>query len=182
MATVNWLDALLSRLAELWPFVRIPKFQRGVRTTYIPFRGIHVDTLEPGVHLQFWFFQLIHEQTVVEQVSNLPTQSVTLKDGVMVTVSANFAYEVSDAEAAVNNVFDLSDSIQGLAMMQISKKLRDWTWQELMDHQPDLERSVRDTLTTRAKEWGVKITSVGITDLVKARALRLYHDSAPTHI
>lgn len=178
---MSWIGELLSRLAELWPFVRIPPFQRGVRTTYLPFRGIRVDVLEPGVHLQLWFFQFIHEQTVVEQVYNLPPQSVTLKDGAQVTLSANFAYEVTDAEAAANNVFDLPDSIQGLAMMQIGKKLREWTWEELMSHQSDLERSVRDTLTTRAKEWGVKVTAVGITDLVKARAFRLYHDSAPTH-
>jgi regulator of protease activity HflC (stomatin/prohibitin superfamily) len=177
---MSWVEAILSRLADLWPFVRIARFQRGVRTTHIPFRGIRVDVLEPGVHGCLWFFQQIQEQTVVEQVYNLPTQSVTCKDGTQVTVSANFAFDITDAEAAALNVFDLQDSLQGLAMMQIARKLRDWTWDELMAHQTDLERSIRDTLTTRAKEWGVRITAVGITDLVKARAYRLYHDGSTT--
>lgn len=173
---MSWVEAILSRLFDLWPFIRVQMWQRGVRTSFIPFRGTVVNVLEPGWHLKLWWMQTVVMQTVVEQVYNLPTQTVTCKCGAAATVSANFTFEVTDAEAAVNNVFDLPDSLNGLAMMHVAKKLRDWTWDELIAHQSDLERSIRDTLTTRAKAWGVRITAVGITDLVKARAYRLYGD------
>lgn len=178
---MSWVEAILSRLADLWPFVRIGVWQRGVRTTFVPFAGVRITVLAPGMHRCLWWVERVTTQTVVEQVYNLPTQSVTCRCGTAATLSANFAFEVTDAEAAVNNVFDLSDSIQGLAMMHIAKKVREWTWAELNEHQADLERSIRDTLTTRAKAWGVKITAVGITDLVQARAYRLFGDPIVPH-
>lgn len=173
---MSWVDAILSRLADLWPFVRVQVWQRGVRTTFVPFRGVRVDVLEPGAHLKLWWMQTVVMQVVAPQVYNLPTQTPTSKDGVPVTLSVNFCYEVADAESAVNNVHDLHDSMTGLAMMHICKKVRDWTWDELIAHQSDLERSIRDTLTTRSKKWGVVIVDVGITDLVKARAFRIFGD------
>jgi regulator of protease activity HflC (stomatin/prohibitin superfamily) len=54
------------------------------------------------------------------------------------------------------------------------------TWPELLAEQTDLEKSLRGTLTTRAKEWGVKITQVGITDLVKARQFRHFGELSTT--
>ena len=173
---MSWLSDLLNRLSELWPFVRIAAYERGVRTTYIPRRGIKVDVLGPGVHLRLWWFQTVTEQVVVEQSENLPTQSCTCKDGTQVTLSVNFTYEVTDAEAAVNNVTQLSDSLCARAMMQVAKKLRGWTWAELVAGQSDLERSIRETLTTRAKDWGIRITDCGITDLVQARTYRFFGD------
>ena len=178
---MSWVEAILSRLFDLWPFIRVQMWQRGVRTTFVPFRGTVVTVLEPGWHLKLWWMQTVVMQTVIEQVYNLPTQTVTCKCGAPATLSANFTFEVTDAEAAVNNVFDLPDSLNGLAMMHVAKKVRDWTWDELIEHQSDLERSIRDTLTTRAKAWGVRITAVGITDLVKARAYRLYGDPMVEH-
>lgn len=173
---MTWFSDILARLAELWPFVRIAAYERGVRTTYLPGRGIRVDVLEPGPRLRLWWFQTVNEVTVVEQSENLPTQTVTCKDGRQVTLSVNYTYEVTDAEAAVNNVTQLSDSLNARAMMQVAKKLRGWTWEELVEKQSELERSIRDTLTTRAKEWGIKITDVGITDLANARTYRLFGD------
>lgn len=173
---MNWLEAALNKLAELWPFVRIAQYERGVRTTYIPFRGIRVEVLEPGPHLRLWWFQTVTELTVVEQTSNLPTQTVTCKDGTPATLSVNFVYEVTDAEAAVNNVTQLDDSLNARAMIQVAKKLRGWTWAELIERQGDLEKSIRETLTTRAKEWGIRITDVGITDLVQAKTFRFFGD------
>lgn len=177
---MSWVEAILSRVADLWPFVRVGVWQRGVRTTFLPWGGVKVTVLAPGAHRCLWWIERVTLQTTAEQVHNLPTQSITCRCGTAATLSANFAFEVTDAEAAANNVFDLGDSLQGLAMMQIAKKCRDWTWVELSERQADLERSIRDTLTTRAKEWGIKITAVGLTDLVQARAYRLFGDP-PVH-
>ena len=60
--------------------------------------------------------------------------------------------------------------------LDLAKRVREWTWDELVASQRDLERSLRGTMTTRAKEWGVTIHDVGLTDLTIAKPLRLYGD------
>jgi hypothetical protein len=66
--------------------------------------------------------------------------------------------------------------MEGLAMVHLAQKVRDYTWPELVAHQKDLERSLKNTLTTRVKKWGVEIVEVGLTDLVRSRSYRLFGD------
>ena len=129
---MSWIEALLNRIADLWPFVRVAVWERGVRTSFVPFKGAVVTVLEPGVHRCLWWFEEVMLQVIIEQVYNLPTQSVTCKCGAAATISVNFSFEVTDAKAAVTAVHDLPDSLNGLAMMHVAKKLRDWSWDELI--------------------------------------------------
>lgn len=169
---MTWIESILSRLAELWPWSRVKPWQRAVRSSFVPFGGIRVMVLEPGIARSIPWFDTLEIRDVQEDTWNLPTQSVTTKDDVAVTFSANFAYEIDDVRASVVNVREFQSSLQDLGMMHLAKRVRDMTWPELLAEQTDLEKSLRGTLTTRAKEWGVKITQVGITDLVKARQFR----------
>lgn len=171
---MNWLEALLSRLEQLWPWTRIKPWQRAVRSTYIPWGGVRVSVLSPGIARHLWFFDQIEARDVQEDSVNLATQSVTTKDDIAVTFSASFMYEIEDVQASVFNVREFSSSLQDLSLMHLSERVRSWTWVELLDRQKDLEDSLRGTLTTRAKKWGVRITKCGMTDLVKARQFRLF--------
>jgi regulator of protease activity HflC (stomatin/prohibitin superfamily) len=74
--------------------------------------------------------------------------------------------------AAVMNVKEFSSGLRDVGMMHLAERAREMTWAELRDGQKEMEKSLRGTLTTRAKSWGVKITRVGLTDLVKARQFR----------
>jgi regulator of protease activity HflC (stomatin/prohibitin superfamily) len=177
---MNWLEALLTRAERLWPWTRVKPWQRAVRATYIPFGTVRVAVLMPGIARHVWFFDELEIRDVQEDTWNLPTQSVTTKDDVAVTFSANFAYEIDDVKASVVNVREFQSSLQDLGMMHLAKRVRDMTWPELLAEQTDLEKSLRGTLTTRAKEWGVKITQVGITDLVKARQFRHFGELSTT--
>lgn len=173
---MNWLDALLTRLAQLWPFERIRPWQRAVRTTFVPFRGVRVVVLEPGIVRALWFFDALDIRDVQEDTYNLPTQSVTTKDDVAVSLSANFVYEIEDVRAAVCDVRQFDASLQDLAMVHLAERIRELTWDELRAGQDKLEQSLKGTLTTRAKRWGVTIIRVGLTDLVKARQFRHFGD------
>lgn len=169
---MNWIDAILSRLEVLWPWRRVMPWQRAVRTTFLPFRGVRIAVLDPGLARAVPFFDSIEVRDVQEDTDNLLTQSVTTKDDIAVTFSANFAYEIDDVRAAVMNVREFASSLRDLGMIHLAERVRELTWAELLASQKELERSLRGTLTTRAKDWGVKITRVGITDLVKARQFR----------
>lgn len=169
---MSWVEAILSRLADLWPFSRVQPWQRGVRATFVPFKGVRVTVLEPGIARHLWWFDSLTIRDVQADSYNLPTQSVTTADDVAVSFSANFVYEIADVRASVFNVREFASTLQDLTMIHLSERVRDMTWDELRAGQKKLEKSIEGTLTTRARDWGVTITRFGITDLVKARQFR----------
>lgn len=177
---MNWIDALLSRIAELWPFARVRTWERGVRFRYWPWlKHPSVEVVAPGIWFAFWWFEEVLAESVVQQTQNLPTQSITTKDDVAVSFSMNFLYEVTDIEAKCTKVHDFDESLVNLAMLHLAKRVRRVRWPYLRDHQARLERSIRRALEKQTSEWGVRIVDVGLTDMVRARQYRLYGD--PPH-
>jgi regulator of protease activity HflC (stomatin/prohibitin superfamily) len=163
-------------LANLWtiievvlPFRVVRVYQRGVK-----FRlGILKPTLEPGFH---WIIPMIDQVDIVDvnqETKNLPNQSVTTKDGKAVTFSVNIIYETLDAALLFTAVQSHEESFTAVAMVHMAQRIREWEWHELLEGQKDLEKSLRDTLTTRVKPWGIRIVGVGITDLTQARPIRI---------
>lgn len=173
---MNWVDAILSRIAELWPWRRVLPWQRAIRSAFIPFRGTSITVHGTGIIRSIPWFDSIEIRDVQEDTFNLPTQSVTTKDDAAVTLSANFVYEIEDIEKAVLSVRQFDASLQDLAMVHLAERVRELTWAELRDGQKGLEKSLQGTLTTRGKHWGVKIIRVGFTDLVKTRQFRHFGD------
>lgn len=189
---MGWISDLLDKLSVLWPFVRIQVWQRAIRTTFLPslvlptrqkpyYRTIPpraiVASLGPGVHRRLWWMEEVQNESIVEQVYNLPTQSITTKDDVAVTFSANIRFQISDVVLNLTQVHNFEASLEGAAMVHLAQRVRDWNWKELVENQKKLEKSLADTLTTRVKHWGVEIIDVGLTDLVKGRVYRFYGDS-----
>lgn len=166
---IGWIG---ENIAALVPFRFVRSYQRAVRF----WLG------QPGPELGAGFWWVIPGLLTIEIVdtradtSNLPTQSVTLKDGRSVTFSANVEFEIVDAVAYLTGVQQFDFSITNVAMSHLAKRVRAWTWDELVAEQRALELSLRDTMTTRAKRWGVQINDVGITDLTCAKTFRLYGD------
>ena len=169
---MTWIDAVISKILWLWPWKLVMPWQRAVRSCFVPFGGVRVTVLDPGIVRAIPWFDDVQIRDVQEDTDNLLTQSVTTKDGVAVSFSANFAYQIEDVRAMVFNVREFASSLRDVGMMHLADRVRDLTWAELRDGQRDLEKSLRGTLTTRAQGWGVKITRVGLTDLVKARQFR----------
>ena len=170
------MQAIFAFLREfwrsLWPFGIVRSYQRGIR-----FRlGIDVAEIQPGWYFAWWVVEDVVVVNVVPDVLDLPVQSITAADGAEITVSANIAYEITDARAMFTKVQDFQDSLSRIAMNHLAQKIRAWTWKELQDHQAELERSLKGTLTTRLARlgWGVEIIDVGLTDLVRCRQYRLY--------
>ena len=170
---MNWIDAVISKILWLWPWKLVQPYQRGVRVCFIPFRGVKLTLLaDPGIVRAIPWFDSVYIMDVQEDSVNLATQSVTTTDDVAVTFSGSFMYEIEDVQAALFNVKEFTSSLQDLGIMHLSERVREQSWAELRVAQKELERSLKGTLETRAKKWGVRITKVGITDLVKARQFR----------
>jgi len=166
---VDWVG---SNIAALVPFRIVRNYERAVRF----WLGTPGPELGPGF---WWIVPGLWAIVVVDiraDTSNLPTQTVTTKDGKSVTFSANVEFSITDAVSYTTGVQQFDFSLTNVAMSHLAKRVREWTWDELVASQRDLERSLRGTMTTRAKEWGVTIHDVGLTDLTIAKPLRLYGD------
>lgn len=167
------VDIILQNLMELMPFRIIMSYQFGVRWTF----GKKPTRLDAGFH---WCLPLRHSVDIVnqtEEVLNLPTQSVTTKDGKIVCFSCNVGVRVVDPVAYYCEVQDFNLSVNALAMTHLAARVRELDYAEAAHDLRSLEKSLRNTLETRLKKWGAEITSVGFTDFVLARQFRLFQDT-----
>jgi regulator of protease activity HflC (stomatin/prohibitin superfamily) len=167
---VGWIQFLFEKVEYLWPLKKIKSFQRGVLMSC---GWTCPRALKPGLYPFIPWLMDIEAVNVVEDVVDLPSQSITTKDGKTVTFSANVSYEVTDAVAMWTQVQDFGENLSRVACGHLAMKIREWDWEELQDGQRKLEISLRDTLTTRVKGWGVRILECRLTDCVQAKQIRL---------
>ena len=120
------------------------------------------------------FWMRIETLALCEDVVDLPVQSVTTSDGKTVTFSANIAYIITDVVQHYTNVQDFEQSFSRAACGHLAKVIRDETWDDLHQGQRKLEASLKDTLTTRVKKWGVQILECRLTDCSLSRQYRLF--------
>lgn len=166
----NVVDALLANLGALIPAKIVRSYQRGVKFRW----GVDIGELGAGVH---WFWPLIEDvevKDIAEEVMNLPTQTVTTCDGHPVTFSVNIAYEVSDARAYWTQVQDFDASLSAASMTYLARRIRRETWEGLYSSQDAIESGLTRSLAQKLSRWGVRIVDVGITDLSRAKPVRLY--------
>lgn len=166
----DFLKLLADKIYDLWPLRVIRVYQRGVRFWL---GDANPTPLEPGLYGFLPFFGAIEIVSVVEDVLDLPTQSVTTADGKTVTFSANVSYSVVDAVLLYTSVQDFEVNFSRVASGHLAMRVREWKWDELMENRRKLELSLRDTLTTRVKGWGCQIIECRLTDCVQAKQFRL---------
>jgi regulator of protease activity HflC (stomatin/prohibitin superfamily) len=166
----EFFGKILEFIHQLWPLRIVRVYQAGVRF----WMGCVVgEQLGAGLYWFLPFFGAIEIVDTVEDVMDLPVQSVTTKDGKSVMFSANVSYMVTDAKLLYTEVQDFEENLQRIATGHLALRVREWTWDELQEGQRKLEISLRDTLTTRVKGWGSKIIECRLTDCVQAKQFRL---------
>lgn len=167
---MGWLQLVFDKIEYLWPLRHIRSWERGV---FMCCGWTYKKQLSPGVWPFIPWFMAIEVLPVVEDVIDLPTQSITTSDGRMVSFSANVSYEVTDVVALYTQVQDFGENLSRVAAGHLAMRVREWSWDELQEGQRKLESSLRDTLTTRVKGWGVRILETRLTDMVQAKQFRL---------
>lgn len=168
------IEIIANNLMALFPFQIIKSYQRGVRWTF----GRNPKPLEPGIRWKIWILHQIEMCDVVDEVIDLPVQSVITKDEKLVCFSVNIGYRIADVVLHYTSVQDFIESTAGLSMTHLAKKVREKTLQELVSDLTALEKSLQGTLTTRMKSWGTEVFSVGFTNFAEVpRQLRIFLDS-----
>jgi regulator of protease activity HflC (stomatin/prohibitin superfamily) len=120
--------------------------------------------------LPFFIDRLISESVALETLP-VPTQSLTTKDGKSVVLGTVVSFTIEDVrkfllEVEGRNGF-IRDSMFGIQ----SKFVLGMTWEDLCT--ADIENELTKTAKRKAKEWGVAILRVQISDFSQSRSIRL---------
>lgn len=196
----DWISSLFTNLKKLWPGAKVTAWERAIRVRHYPSRPVlrmgyfpnnikvarrlpHLVWLEPtstvtelgpGIHLKLWWFDDVHEHSIVPCNYELPIQSITTKDDKSVTIGVNITLEVDNIVLLQTAVHDFEESMYGVCRGHLAKRCRELEWPELIVGQTKLEDSLKGTLTTRLKGWGARVIDVSFTDLAHTSASRLY--------
>lgn len=170
------VEHIAANIGAMLPYEILTSYEKGVRWRL----GRKPQEIGPGPHWRIPIYHKIMKFDVVDEVMDLPVQSVITKDNKAVCFSVNIAFRIADVVAHACGVQDFFESTAGAAMTHLAKRVRERTLEEL--EQPEglskLERSLRDTLTTKMRAWGTEVQDVGFTNFVaNPRMMRLFIDS-----
>jgi len=166
---VDWLKDIIDRLLSIFPRIWIcSPAEAGVLITL----GKYVSTKEAGWYVFWPLIQRIIWVEVKTQVVDLRIQSVRAKCGNSVAVSGAIQYRVVDVKRAILDVQDVDKSLSTLALGIILEFVKRRSLEECMSIE-ELKGEILKGIREAAAGWGLKIEKVYITDLDKARNIRL---------
>jgi regulator of protease activity HflC (stomatin/prohibitin superfamily) len=175
----TFVGIIFQNLLALFPFVIIRSYQRGVRWQF----GKNPIELKPGFHLKLWLYHQIEITNVVDEVVELPVQSVITADEKLVCFSVNIGFRIVDVVSHWGSVQDFHESTAGLAMTHLAEKVRAQKLSDLVADLKSVERSLKGTLTTKFRDWGTEVFSVGFTNFAEVpQQIRLFTDGNRPHI
>lgn len=162
------IDFLFQFLGQLLPFEVIPYYNRGVRLRLgKPVGGV----LDPGLHWKVPFADDILTHMVKTKTINLLEQTITTKDYKSIVVKAVIKYEVSDVSTLLLEVNDPTDALADMVQGIIRDKLIEKDWIEC--NSPNLIGEISRKAKAEAKQWGISIIQITLTDLAEMRSIRL---------
>jgi regulator of protease activity HflC (stomatin/prohibitin superfamily) len=169
---MTWFADLIYWIARWFPRLFI------VRATHeaVKFRhGKRVVVCRPGLHLYWPLVTEISELPTVRQTANLPTQVVQCKAGKQIAVSGVVVYEIRSSEAALGRSWDVTDTIEDLALTCILRELvgRDVSevGRELKDR--TLQKKLTGALRKELRPFGCYVKYAGLTDSAVCRVVKL---------
>lgn len=172
----TFITVVFNNLMALMPFVIVRSYQMGVRWTV----GRNPKPLKAGPHWKVWLVHQIEISDVTDEFIELPIQSVITKDKKLVCFSANIGYRIKDVVAHWQNVQDFVASTHGAAMTHLAARVRELDLADLESDLKKLEASLKGTLTTRFRDWGTEVFSVGFTNFAEVpRQYRFFTDQKP---
>lgn len=164
-------EKLADNLLDLLPFYRVMSYEMACQWTF----GKNPVAKGPGWHWRWYGITTYEKVPVVDEVLELPIQSVLTKDKKSVSFKAVVGYRVNDIVAHYCNVNDFADSTKSRAMGHLAKRVRAQTLDEVEFDLGKLEASCKGTLGTKLKEWGTEVLFVEFIDFVEVRTqIRLF--------
>jgi regulator of protease activity HflC (stomatin/prohibitin superfamily) len=173
---MDWLQPVWNMLQQFNPVEMVYEYNHAVRFTN---GTCEKKPLKTGVNFRLPFFQHIVEMAKVPEVKQFDTQTIGTHDGKTITIAANIEIVIVDPVALQTKIYRWEDSLRGEITGHLTERINAQSYDEVMLNGglTKLQASLKNTLTTKVKDWGLKIERVTFNEFSPTQqAVRLYSD------
>ena len=165
-----WLGYLVEWIGAFIPRLRI------VRCTHAGVRFKHgkfASAIKPGLCIYWPIVTEVDIIPVARQTHNMPSQSLTTKDGKKVVVGGVVVYSVKDIVACMSKNWDVYDTINDITLCAIMHVITKHDYAFILEHITD-EIQVELTKETRRrlKSYGIQVIRTALTDFSTAVVIK----------
>lgn len=138
--------------------------------------GKKVKSLSAGIHFKIPMFDKVYIQTVRSRNVASPIQTVTTKDGTVISISLIIQYSVSDIYKLYNTLYHPEMTIQNMVMGCASDYISKEEFKNC-----SVEKIMNNIKLVSLIDFGVQLEQVSIATYAVVKTFRLIQDSSYIH-
>jgi len=129
--------------------------------------------LEPGLNFVIPFLdQIACQQTIREQVLEIPPQNCITRDNVSISVDAVVYWRVINLEKSYYKVQNLQAAMVNLVLTQIRSEMGKLELNQTFTARTEVNEMLLRELDIATAPWGVKVTRVELRDIVPSKTVQ----------
>jgi regulator of protease activity HflC (stomatin/prohibitin superfamily) len=153
-------------------FAGIKTVPQGEKWTVERF-GRYTNTLDSGLRLIVPFIdQIGRKLTVMEQVLDVPAQTVITKDNAAVIADGVVFFRIDDAARAAYQVRHLEDAIVNLTTTNLRSVIGSMDLDDTLSNRQKINEILLSVVDEATNPWGIKIVRIEIRDLKMSTELQ----------
>jgi regulator of protease activity HflC (stomatin/prohibitin superfamily) len=169
-------DKIIDLFVQFWSYIKpitvVPPYSKAL---LIRLGKIH-KTLDPGLHFKIPLIDRVLEYYTVITTINLPAQSIFLsKTKTNIVVKGMIKYRIVDGKEFFLKAYGAKEAIGDVTQGIIKTVLIEAP--EDMVYTSEIDNEITDLVAAEAREWGIEVEAVVLTDIAPIRSLRLLHDT-----
>jgi len=128
--------------------------------------------LKPGLSFVIPGYERVaHQQTIREQVLDIPPQPCITRDNVSITVDAVVYWRIVDLEKSYYKVQNLQSAMENMVRTQIRAEMGQLELDETFTARSQINEILLRDLDHATDPWGVKVTRVELRDIIPSQAV-----------